>query len=191
MSLKDQVLDTLSKLPNLSNKELYALYPNDDRGSIRNYKHQFFKAITEEENSENSITPITPGPKKKSKVCTKTEVKEGFQEGTLDRELIEMTDIELIRHTCRKIIATKINEPRIKLQASNILLSFVEKSGSIKEFMPDNEMNLQKKFKSMTTKDLIKIISNDGVDQHTKEEALSYSVSKEHMLKEERENING
>lgn len=128
---------------------------------------------------------------KKSKVYPKTELKEDFQEGTLDRELIEMTDIELIRHTCRKIIATKINEPRIKLQASNILLSFVEKSGSIKEFMPDNEMNLQKKFKSMTTEDLIEIISNDGVDQHTKEEAMSYSVSKEHMFKEKRENING
>ena len=190
---KDRVLDTLSKLPNISNKELYALYPKVDQGSIRNYKHLFNKSITNGINNENSESVITPDKKKKkkSKVSTKKEMKELFHEDTFDSELIGMNDSELIRHTCREIISTKKNDSRIKLQASTLLLNFIDKSGLIKDSIPNKHQELRKKFRSMPVDQLIAILNNDtrkrGFMKIKEEEALGYIVSKEGRERLEKE----
>ena len=170
MTLKDQVLDTLSKLPTLTNKELYALYPNDDQGSIRNYKHLYLKSITKEESEEVVIIKTPPG-KKKVAASKKTN-----HDPRLDKELIAMEDSELIRHTCRKIIATKDNDPRLKLQASNLLLSFADKTGDIRSFVPSEEAKWDKKFKSMTVKDLVAIVSSGNSNQRIKGDYEAFNM---------------
>lgn len=162
MDIKSQILDTLTKLPTLTNKELYALYPKVDQGSIRNYKSIFLKGITNGENDENSesvITKTSPGNGKKSKVYTNSNMKEGFQEYAIDPDLVGMNDTELIRHTCRKIVSSMGIDLRIKLQASTLLLQFVDKTGLIKTHQVKNKHAIR--FKSMNIKDIGTILGKN------------------------------
>ena len=75
------------------------------------------------EKGQIKIIPVKqPGPKKNTKVTTNNGSKGVLQGKNLDKELIGMKDSELIRHTCREIIATKNNDPRLRLQASTIMI---------------------------------------------------------------------
>jgi len=120
------------------------------------------------EEGQIKITPVKqPEQKNKSKVCTKSPLKEPFHDNynnKVDPELVAMTDKEMIRHTCRAIISTKGEDSRLRLQASNLLLSFVDKAGKMNEIEGESvEM-----FKSMSVEDLVKIISRDPQYQKIK-----------------------
>lgn len=126
MSLRDKINDTMSKLPTISNKDLYSLYPDDDQGSIRNYRANYLREFTT--------------PNKKSNSYTSKRVKSNLHDkNKVDLELLELSDSDLIKHTCRNIIANKGNDSRIKLQASTLLLNFIDKTGEIEKVDREGE----------------------------------------------------
>ena len=133
LSLRQKIFELLDVNPELTNKELYEMYPKENENSLRSYKRDYFNKLQESISKVKVSEKNAPiGGSKYS--LPKTEILD-IELSDIDKEdMKELNDIELVRTLTRK----KVIEGNANIKDRELLLHLNnDAKESIKEIIPD------------------------------------------------------
>ena len=143
--------------PDAPNTLYYEHFPEANQATIRSYKCRAKKALSQEPQTKSRDASHTKKSKKKINTSS-------INESVYNPDLLEMEDIELIRHTCRMIICNSEATFRDRLDAANKLLTLKDKSGTINIEEAD-EKQLGEHLRKQSTISLVNILKKNSQEE--------------------------